>query len=82
MEILIAQVAEVSRQQPNSNLLWIADEHPLNDDLISQLKAHSIELISNRFDQYQLGLRAGLQTTFADFDLSKRHRNQINHILL
>lgn len=49
--------------------LWVADEHPLSDQLLSLLADRNIHLISNRQDQVNRAHQAGVRAAFNDFDL-------------
>ena len=51
-------------------VLWVADEHPLDAQLLAQIQALGASLVSNRWDQVVLASNAGIDASFRDFDLS------------
>lgn len=49
--------------------LWVADEHPLSGQLLGLLADRNVHLVSNRQDQVNRALQAGVRAAFSDFDL-------------
>ena len=79
MRALVRQLATVAASNPSGNILWIADEHELPSDFFPIAKTHGIDVLSNRYDQYQALLSQGVSATFSDFDFDALPTHPYDH---
>ena len=84
LDIACEALAEAIEFNPNASdmqdtdRLWVADEHPLSDNLLKKLAKQKIYLTSNRIDQVEQAQKAGVMAFFSDFDL-QHPEHDISH---
>lgn len=65
-----ALVLDILTTPTNGNTLWVMDENPPIDELLTLNGSQSVEVLSNRFDTSEQMAQLGIKTHLSDFDFS------------
>ena len=71
---LIKTILAQKKDRPDSNFIWLADEHPIQPAQMGILPRERLLFISNRFDQHELAVSKGILSRFSDFEIKSEDK--------